>query len=264
MPAGGSSALRRGSHCGDKGVRGDPAPFYLPRASCHPTSTLYYPIIASNWGPRFPGDRGGSPHTPVSLTAGSSLTQHHSQQILSSPLGHAGMWWPTDLTLFPQHQPGVPITLALPQLPLLTSLSPSCPHPLTLTMECWRPLVSAPSRSLCLHCTQQLSQDLCQDHCPRCCTCRSPGAAAWGARGAAACKAVGRSCRSPWRAWWSWGKTLRGLCQDGSAGGAGAIPRGVTHGTFEGRLGAQGRPGCGVTQPRAAAGGPGRCLGFPG
>lgn len=154
MPAGGSPAPHRGSHCRDEGVREDPAPFYLPRASCHSRSTLSHSSIKLD--PTFPGDSAGNPHTNVSLAAGSSPTQHHSLQTLFPPLGHAGTWWLTDLRLFPQHQP---------QLPLPTSLSPSCPQPLALTMECCRPLALAPSRSRCLHCTQQLSQDFCQDHC---------------------------------------------------------------------------------------------------
>lgn len=158
----------------------------------------HYPIPASNWTPDSLGTQHGV-HTHLSpLLLGAA---QHSIIPSRSCFSLEPCW---DVVahrsqIFPQHQPGIPAALAMPQLPLHTSLSPSCPQPLALTMECCRPLALAPSRSRCLHCPQQLSQDLCQDHCPWCCTC--PRAAAWGARGFAACQAVGRSCRSPWRAW---------------------------------------------------------------
>lgn len=128
MPAGGSPALHRGSHYRDEGVRGDPAPIYLPRASCYPRSTLSHPSIKLD--PRFPGDTTWSSHTPVSLAAGSSPTQHHSQQILSSPLSHAGMWWLTDLRFSPSTNLGSQLPWQCHSFPCTPPCLPPAPSPL--------------------------------------------------------------------------------------------------------------------------------------
>lgn len=203
----------------------------------HPRSTLSHP--SNKLDPRFPEDRAGSPDAHSHLPC--CWEQPNTAPFPADPVFSLGPCW--DMAAHrPQAFPPAPTWS--PHCPGTATASPAhfpvslLPQPLALTSECRRPL--APSRSRCLHCSQQLSQDLCQDHCPWCCTCHSPGSAAWGAPGSAACQAVGKSGRSPWRVWWLWGETLRGLCQDGSAGDAGSIPGGVTCGTFEGWLGAPG------------------------
>lgn len=219
-------------------------------------------------------------------------TQHGSWQSLVSSLGShccmvahgpqtrppASLISTNSGTPAPQHchsspcppHPNHPVSLLPPA---------TCPWPLALTIRHCRSL--APSR--CLHCPRCLrrTRRLSQHRCPRGCTCRSLGAAARGAQGAGACRAGGRSCRSPQRVWWPWGETRGGLCQSWkrrrcrlgpkrshpAARNPCPEPAGVARGTFEGWLGAQGCHGHGVTQPGMASRGPGApgggCLGFP-
>lgn len=172
------------------------------------TPALLHPNPASNWSPKVPGERAGSLDTWVFPLHKGSLCPLPPAP---SPAVPCLLPWATLVAHGSQTCPPAslistnPGTPALPQHPLPTSPQPpclppapaTCPRPLALTMRHCRSL--APSGCLhcprCLCCTRQLSRH----HCPRDCTCRSPGAAARGPQGAGACRAEGRSCWSPQR-----------------------------------------------------------------